>query len=236
MVLAAGEGIRLRPMTTDVPKPMVPVRGRPLLEHTVASLARQGVRDLVLNLHHCPETVRSHFGTGEQWGAHIQYSPEPRLLGTAGALTPWRAFFDSTFLVVYGDNLTTCDLSRLCRFHESAHALVSVALYWRDDPRQSGIADVDDHGRIRRFLEKPREDELFSRWVNAGLLVLEPGVIDLIPRDRPSDFGRELLPRWIAEGRPVFGYKMSSSERLWWIDTPDDIARVHEELTEREKT
>ncbi len=232
MILAAGEGTRLGALTALLPKPMVPILGRPLLEHTIGALSRQGVSDLVINLHHRPEAIRVHFLDGARWGVRILYSPEPALLGTAGALKPWRSFFDSTFLVVYGDNLLKCDVGRLLQFHRETHASVSVALFWRDDAWHSGIADVADNGRIVRFVEKPRQDDLFSRWVSAGLLVVEPEMIDRIPDDGPSDFGRELLPCWIDEGCDVFGYKLPAGERPLWIDTPEDLARVQAQMTE----
>jgi NDP-sugar pyrophosphorylase family protein len=227
MILAAGAGTRLGSVTVSLPKPMVPVLGLPLLEHTISALSRQGVRDLVINLHHCPEAIPGHFGDGTQWGVRIQYSPEASLLGTGGALMPWRSFFDSTFLVVYGDNLLKADVGRLLQFHRERKASVTVALLWRDDAWHSGIADVDEDGRILRFVEKPRRTELFSRWVSAGLLVVEPEVIDRIPADGASDFGRDLLPRWIAENRGVFGYKLLAEETPLWIDTPEDLARVY---------
>lgn len=232
MVLAAGEGRRLHPLTEQVLKPMVPLGGRPLLAYTIEALAKHGFQELVVNLHHCPDVVRDYFGDGADWHVRIQYSPEDRLRGTAGALAPWRRFFDSTCLVVYGDNLSTCDLTRLMRVHRDRRAEVTVALFWREDPWQSGVAELDDADRITRFVEKPSAPQVPSRWVNAGLIVLEPTLLDDIPDHAASDFGRELLPKWIANGRRVYGYRMSPQEKLWWIDTPEDMARVQRELNE----
>jgi mannose-1-phosphate guanylyltransferase len=230
-VLAAGAGTRLRPLTDDRPKPMIEVAGRPLLEHTIRRLARAGVDDVVVNLHYAGEVIERHLGDGRAWGMRIQYSYEPVLLGTAGALVPWRAHLsDGTFLVVYGDNLTTCRYEALLETHRRSEASVTLALFWRDDPTQSGIADVAADGRIVRFLEKPRPEDVFSHWVNAGLLALEPETLAWLPDGGAADFGRELLPRWVAEGRRVVGYRMSPQEQLWWIDTPADLARVRREL------
>lgn len=225
MVLAAGVGSRLRPVTDKLPKPMVPIGGAPLLEHTVTSLARQGVHEIVLNLHYLPEVITDHFGDGSAWGVAIRYSYEPRLLGTAGALVPWRSLFDSTFLLVYGDNLLTIDVAALVAWHRRHEALATVALFERDDTSQSGVAELAEDGRIVRFVEKPRPGETTSRWVNAGMLVLEPAAIDLLP-EGVSDFGRDLLPQWIDDGRRVVGYRMAPPECLQWIDTLDDLARV----------
>jgi NDP-sugar pyrophosphorylase family protein len=233
-VLAAGAGTRLRPLTDDRPKPMIEVAGRPILGHTIARLAKAGVTDLVINLHHAGEVLTAYVGDGGAWGVRVQYSPEAELLGTAGAIVPWRPYFaDGTFLVVYGDNLTTCRYADLLALHRRTGALATVALYWRDDPAQSGIADVGDDGRIHRFLEKPGPGQVFSHWVNAGVLALEPEALALMPAQGFSDFGRELLPRWVDQGRRVTGYRMSPGEGLWWIDTPEDLARVRRELEGR---
>jgi mannose-1-phosphate guanylyltransferase/phosphomannomutase len=228
-ILAAGEGSRLRPLTDTIPKPMVTLAGRPILEYAVEALARHGVRDLIMNLHHKPDVIRTYFGDGSRFGMRIQYSFEPMLLGTAGALAPWADFLDETFFLVYGDNLSTCDLTKLAAFHRARDAWATVALFWREDTRQSGVADLEPDGRIRRFVEKPAAGDVFSHWVNAGILVLEPACVADIPKGRPSDFGRELLPLWIAEGQPVYGYEMADDERLWWVDTPADLAHATRE-------
>jgi NDP-sugar pyrophosphorylase family protein len=229
-VLAAGAGTRLRPLTDTAPKPMVPIAGRPILEHNLRRLAEQGVSEVVMNLHHLPDVIREHFGDGSRLGLSIRYSYEPELLGTAGALRPWKHVFTEPFLLLYGDNLNGCDFRQLAAFHRARGAFATVALFWREDTSQSGIAETDDEGRVRRFLEKPPPDQAFSKWVNAGALFLEPAAVDLIPPAGAPDFSRELLPKWIAEGRAVYGYRMSAAEPLWWIDTPADLLRVQHEL------
>ncbi len=229
MILAAGEGTRLRPLTERMPKPMLRIGGRPILEHNIRLLAKHGIRELVINLHHCPDVVTSYFGDGHPWGVRITYSYEPVLLGTAGAVKNVADFFDSTFLVVYGDNLTTCDIGQLCSFHRQKSGLGTVGVFRRDNPTSSGIVALDEQDRITRFLEKPKPHEVFSHWVNAGLLVWETEVLDYIPANAPSDFGRDVLPALIAGGRPLYGYRMS--EGLWWIDTLEDYERLHK-LTE----
>lgn len=226
MVLAAGRGTRLRPLTERTPKPMIPVAGRPVLEHNILLLAKYGIRELVINLSHCPEAVTGHFGDGRAWGVSITYSYEPVLLGTAGAVKKVESFFDSTFLVVYGDNLTTCDLGQMCAFHHEKAGVGTIALFHRSDPMASGIVGIDKDDRIIRFLEKPTPQQVFSRWVNAGLLVLEPEVLPYIPADRPSDFGQDVLPALLSAGLPLYGYRMSGA--LWWIDIPKDYQRVQE--------
>jgi NDP-sugar pyrophosphorylase family protein len=234
MLLAAGEGRRLRPLTDNLPKPMIQVSGRPILEYTVRLLAQHGINELVVNLHHRPEAISNFFGDGCRWGVSITYSYEPELLGTAGAVKRMAHLFTETFFVVYGDNLTTCDLKRLLSYHRCKGGIGTVALHYREDPTSSGIVKLDDTDRITRFLEKPRPEEAFSHWVNAGILVLEPQVLDAIHNDGPADFGRDIFPVLLARGQPLYGYRMSEDEGLWWIDTLEDLSRVQTEW-EKEK-
>jgi mannose-1-phosphate guanylyltransferase len=224
MLLAAGEGRRLGSTTLDRPKPMLEIAGRPILDHNIRFLARHGIRDLIVNLHHCPETITQYFGDGASRGVRISYSYEPALLGTAGAVKNVWQHFDETFIVMYADNLTTCDLSRFIDFHRRKSGAATVALFHREDATASGIAELDGSDRIVRFLEKPRADEVFSRWVNAGILIMEPAVLDFIPNGRASDFGRDVLPAVLAAGQPIYGYRMT--EELWWVDSPEDLERT----------
>src|SRR3972149_4042044 len=174
MVLAAGEGRRLRPLTEQLPKPMVPLAGRPLLEYVVVWLRRYGVKDLVINLHHHPEAIRDHFGDGSAFDVHITYSYEPELLGTAGAINAVAHLFaEETFLIVYGDNVTNCDLARLVAYHRAKGGLSTIALHYREDVTQSGMVVTDDADRVTHFREKPPASEACSNWVNAGILVAE---------------------------------------------------------------
>jgi mannose-1-phosphate guanylyltransferase len=224
MLLAAGEGRRLGSTTLDRPKPMLEVAGRPILEHNIRFLSRHGIRDLIVNLHHCPETITQYFGDGASCGVRISYSYEPALLGTAGAVRNVSRYFDETFIVMYGDNLSTCDLTGLIDFHRRKSGVATVALFHREDATASGIAEMDGSDRIVRFLEKPRPDEVFSRWVNAGIIIMEPAVLNFIPEGCASDFGREVLPALLADGQPLYGYRMT--EELWWVDSPEDLERT----------
>jgi mannose-1-phosphate guanylyltransferase/phosphomannomutase len=211
-------------MTLDRPKPMLEIGGRPILEHNIRFLSRYGIRELIVNLHHCSEAITDYFGDGAAWGVQISYSYEPSLLGTAGAVKNVAHLLDQTFIVMYGDNLTTCDLGRLIEFHRRKRGIATAALFYREDATASGIAELDVNDRIVRFLEKPRSDEIFSRWVNAGILIMEPAVLDFIPKSSASDFGREVLPALLAANRPIFGYRMN--EELWWVDSPEDLERT----------
>lgn len=228
VLLAAGEGLRLGGVTADRPKPMIEIAGRPILEHNVRLLASYGIKDLIINLHHRPEVVVHHFGDGDSFGVHITYSHEASLLGTAGAVKKVADQLTATFLVIYADNLTDCDLCKLLEFHQRKQGVGTIALFHRENATASGIAELDANDRVLRFLEKPRPEEVFSPWVNAGILVLEPGVMDSIPPGRASDFGREVLPSVLAAEQPLYGYRMS--EGLWWVDSPEDLERTRRQF------
>jgi NDP-sugar pyrophosphorylase family protein len=227
LVLAAGEGQRLRPLTVDRPKPMLPVGGRPLLEHTILLLKKHGIEEIAINLHYQPWAIVSHFGQGEQWGVHIRYSVEERLLGSAGAARQLAWFLgDSSFLVFYGDLFTDLDLSDLIAAHRQASALLTMALYEVDNPTECGIVDLDGHSRVTRFVEKPSPDQVFSHLANAGVLVAEPEVLDLIPPDTAVDLGHHTLPQMLARKMPIAGYPIR--QRLIDIGTPEKYGRAQE--------
>ncbi len=229
MLLAAGQGIRLRPYTERLPKCMVPLDGRPLLEHTVRWLSHYGVTELIVNLNYLPEAITGYFDDGGPWGVHIFYSREETALGTAGGVRNARWFFDGPFLVWYGDNLSRCRIDRLWEMHRARGGVATVALYWREDVTRSGIVGLDcDTGRITRFLEKPRPEQVFSHWVNAGIMILEPEVLAAIPAQGAPDFGHDVLPALLAQGAKLYGYCLSPEEGLWWIDTPEDLQQVED--------
>ncbi len=226
MLLAAGRGTRLRPLTETVAKCMVEISGKPVLEHNVERLREFGVTDILINLHYLPKAVSNHFGDGSRFGVRIRYAYEPELLGTAGAVRNVATFFDAPFFVWYGDNLSSCRLDRLRAFHEAKGGLATIALHHRDDPTQSGIVGLDEADRITRFLEKPRPEQIFSHWVNAGIFVLDPRALAAIPQAGAPDFGRDVFPALLERGAPVYGYRMADDEELWWIDTFADYQNV----------
>jgi NDP-sugar pyrophosphorylase family protein len=224
MILAAGEGSRLHPLTADRPKPMIPIAGVPILEHNVRRLVQHGFNEIVINVHHRGDVIESHIGDGARFGATIHYSREERLLGTAGGVRRAMSLLGDRFLVVYGDNLSLCDFSALFVRHVESAAWMTMALYHREDPTSSGIVEVDAGWRVRRFLEKPSPHEVFSNWVNGGVLALDARVMDLIPENQPCDFGRDVVGALLALGAPVTGFPMGPD--LWWIDTLDDYERT----------
>lgn len=225
MVLAAGHGTRLLPLTKSVPKCMVPLWGRPILEHTLEWLVSFGVVDIIINVSHLAETVIDHFGNGHRWGANIRYSVEPEPLGTAGGVRNASWFFDGPFLVWYGDNFTRCDLMRLAQFHRAKSAVATMCLHYREDVSQSGIVELDSDDRVLRFVEKPRPTEVFSRWVNAGVYLCEPDVMRFIPDEGTPDFGHHVFPGLLMANQCISGYRLSAAEGLTWIDRPEDLQR-----------
>ena len=226
LLLAAGEGSRLRPLTEKLPKPMISLSGKPILEHNIELLVHHDIREIAINLHHYSEVVTDHFGDGSRFGVRITYSYEPELLGTAGAVKKLESHFQDTFLVIYSDNWIDCDLKRLLSFHHDHAGMATIVLHHRDDVSNSGVVAIDSKDRITRFVEKPKSSEILSHWVNAGVLVLEPKVLKYIPTGIPSDFGKEILPHLLEQGAELYGYRIRDSERIWWIDTPADLERM----------
>jgi len=221
MVLAAGRGTRLLPLTDRVPKPMIPIGERPLLEHVIRLLRQHGFDDLVINLSHLPDVIRNHFGDGRAFGVSIRYSFEPRMLGTAGALRPVADHFrGEDFLVYYADNLTNADLGGLWRDHEAADASVTVGLLWMPDPADRGIVGIDAQGRIDRWLEKPEPQQIFADYlINGGIYAMRPEVLDAIPSSGAPDFAADVLPRLLADGHRLYGHRLQG--QLLSTDTPE---------------
>ena len=224
LVLAAGEGRRLRPLTLRMPKPMVPVGGRPVLEHLLALLRRHGIDEVAINLHHRPDAIVDHFGDGRRFGVSITYSREARLLGSAGAARALDAFLADTFLVLYGDVLTDADLSALAARHRTTGAAGTIGVYAVPDPERCGIVALDPAGRVTRFVEKPAPDAGLGNLANSGILVLEPSVLREIPPDQPYDLGLHLFPRLLERGVPLFGERLDGY--ILDIGSPDRLAQA----------
>ncbi len=205
LVLAAGLGTRLAALQFEGPKPMLPIDGRPLLEHTVGLLRAHGVSEIAINLHYRAEAVVRHLGDGEAFGIKLVYSWEDRLLGTAGAAKRLERFLDQSFYVIYGDVLTDLDLSSLAAWHAVNQAVLTMALYRVDDPGRVGIVELGAGGRVERFREKPGPAEVSSNLASTGIFVAEPRILERIPADSFRDFGQHLIPSLLEEGLPVYG-------------------------------
>jgi mannose-1-phosphate guanylyltransferase/phosphomannomutase len=205
VVMAGGEGTRLRPLTSNQPKPMVPIVGRPCMEHILHLLKQHGFDEVVVTVAFMPQAIRTYFGAGETVGLSMSYSVEERPAGTAGSVRLAADQLDDTFLVISGDALCDVDLGALLRFHKEKGASVTIGLVSVDNPLEFGIVVTDEEGRIERFLEKPSWGQVFSDTVNTGIYVLEPEVLRHVPDDRPYDFSKELFPLLLEMGRPLYG-------------------------------
>jgi len=186
---------------------MMPVGGRPVLEHLVSLLSHHDIDEIAINLHYKPDAITDYFGDGQRFGVRITYSPEPELLGSAGAVKQLESLFTDTFVVIYGDVLTNLDLTAVIDRHRAQQAVGTIILHEVDDPARCGIVEVDPDGSIVRFVEKPRPGTTSGNLANAGIYVLEPDVLTLIPPGAPFDFGLDLFPLLLQRGVPLYGYR-----------------------------
>ncbi|HZK49456.1 MAG TPA: sugar phosphate nucleotidyltransferase [Thermoleophilia bacterium] len=205
VVMAGGQGTRLRPLTSNMPKPMVPVANKPTAQHILELLSRHGIRDVVMTVAFMPQLIQNFFGDGSSFGMQIDYCVEEVPLGTAGSVKNAQRFLDDTFLVISGDSLTDFDLTEIVDFHRARDAMVTIALKSVDNPLEFGVVIVDEHGRIERFLEKPGWGQVFSDTINTGIYVLEPEVLDHIPEGVSFDFSHQLFPHLYDSRKPLFG-------------------------------
>ena len=216
-LLAAGKGIRLKPLTDRIPKVMIPVAGKPILEYHVEQLAASGIREIFINLHHLPEKIKSYFQDGQKWGVHIKYSYERAILGTAGAVKRLeKSLAREPFLVIYGDNYLHSDYADLIAYAARKDGVGTVAVFKKNDVAGSGIVEVGRGQRILRFAEKPKAEEVFSHWINAGIYYFRPAVFEFIKSDY-SDFGFDVLPYLLQQGEKLYAYKLKTA--VWAVDS-----------------
>ena len=215
--MAGGEGTRLRPLTSNQPKPMVPIVGKPCIEHILELLRRHELNDVVITLAFMPQAIRSYFGDGEALGMNIAYSVEESPLGTAGSVRQAVAGGDEPVLVISGDALCDIDLTSLLDFHRERKAAVTIALKSVENPLEFGIVVTDSDDRIERFLEKPSWGQVFSDTINTGIYVIEPEVLRHVPAGEPYDFSKQLFPLLLEMGRPLYGYVADG----YWQDVGD---------------
>jgi NDP-sugar pyrophosphorylase family protein len=228
-ILAAGLGTRLRSLGLDVPKVMVPIGGKPLLEHHLELFKRQGIREFIVNLHYLPEKITDYFGDGSKFGVSIMYSREPELLGTAGAVKKMEMELrDGPFIVFYGDNLVHVDFGPLLEFHRVHQAQATVALFASPEPWTGGVVETDSDGRVLRFVEKPDRKQISTNLISAGILVVGPQVLDVIPAGQFYDFGRDVFPKLLAECRPV--YAMEPKAYIQDVGTPERLAKAQRDF------
>ncbi len=228
VILVGGQATRLRPLTTSIPKAMVPVLNVPFLEHVIRHLVRHGVSRVVLALQHLAQPVADYFGDGSRFGTEIVHVVEDSPRGTAGAIKNVESHLDDRFLVLNGDIFTDLDFTAMIDFHIRSRATATIALTPVEDPTAYGLIETDDTGRVTRFLEKPTRDEVTTNMINAGSYVLEPEVLGRIPPDVAVSIEREIFPGLVADGQPVYAFPSTG----YWMDagTPEKYLQLHRDL------
>ena len=215
VILVGGPGMRLRPLTDNKPKSVVPVLNRPFLEHTLAHLKQFGINDVVLAMSYLPDAIQKYFGDGERFGMRLTYCMEKEPLGTAGAVKNAEAHLDRPFIVLNGDDVfIELNLHEAFAFHNEKKAKATIFLTQVDNPSSFGVVETDTNQRVKRFIEKPPLAEAKTNWINAGGYILEPEVLEEIPPDQHYMFEKELFPRLLDIGQPVYGYIYKG----YWLD------------------
>ena len=204
--MAGGEGSRLRPLTSQRPKPLVPVAGRPIMEHILLLLRRHQVREVTATLQYLGASIRNHFGDGSEYGVSLSYSVEDSPLGTAGSVKLVEDQLEDPFIVISGDALTDIDLTAAVRFHRQRKAVATIVLKPVPNPLEYGVVVTDEEKRVQRFLEKPSWGEVFSDLANTGIYVLDPAVFGYFEKDTVVDWAADVFPRLLEDGRPVYGW------------------------------
>src|SRR5438105_4139232 len=212
--MAGGEGSRLRPLTSRYPKPLVPVVGTPVIEHILRLLRDHGIRQVVVTLAYLGADVRNHLGDGSELDMEIEYVVEDRPLGTAGSVRNAASLLDETFLVISGDAMTDLDLTSVIYRHREREAMASIVLHQVPNPLEYGVVVTDDHGNVKRFLEKPSWGEVFSDHANTGIYVVEPKVLEHIKPDTPADWSQDVFPAMLKRRQRLHGIVVDD----YWCD------------------
>jgi mannose-1-phosphate guanylyltransferase len=231
VILAGGEGTRLKPLTYKRPKPLIPIAGEPCVDYMIKSLVSAGFRRIIVTTGYMSDTLIKSIGDGKKFGASILYAFEESPAGTAGAVKNVEEFIDDTFVVASGDVLADVDIKALYDYHKEKNAVATMALTKVKNPTEFGIVGLDDDNRIIKFKEKPREEEIFSNLVNAGIYILEPEVVDYIPENQMFDFSKNVFPLLMEKGLSIYGAVISG---LWMdIGRPSDVLKATFEVVER---
>ena len=215
VLMAGGSGTRLRPLTCDLPKPMVPVLNRPIAEHIINLLKRHNITEVIATLYYLPDIMRDYFQDGSDFGVQMTYAvEEEQPLGTAGCVKNIQQWLDGTFITISGDAITDFDLNAAIAFHRQKKSKATLILTRVPNPVEFGVVITDPDGRINRFLEKPSLSEIFSDTVNTGTYILEPEVLDYLPENEESDFSKDLFPTLLEKDEPMYGYVAEG----YWCD------------------
>ncbi|HEY5584883.1 MAG TPA: mannose-1-phosphate guanyltransferase [Ruminiclostridium sp.] len=231
VIMAGGEGSRLRPLTCNRPKPMVPIVNKPVMEHIIELLKKYGIRDIAVTLQYMPEIIKDYFGDGSEFGVSLKYFTEDVPLGTAGSVKNAEEFLDETFIVISGDALTDINLDEALEFHRKSGAIATLVLKKVESPIEYGVVVTDPIGKITRFLEKPSWGEVFSDTVNTGIYVLEPKVLSYFKANQQFDFSKDLFPILLKQNMPMYGFV---TENYWCdIGDLDAYVAVHNDILDK---
>ncbi|UCE37677.1 MAG: NDP-sugar synthase [Thermoplasmata archaeon] len=231
VILAGGVGTRLKPLTYKRPKPLIPIAGEPCVDYVIKSLVSAGFKRILVTTGYMSDTLIKSIGDGKKFGASILYAFEEIPAGTAGAVKNVSQFLDKTFVVASGDVLADVDIKALYDYHRDKNAVATMALTKAENPTEYGIVGLDDNNRIVKFKEKPKEEEIFSNLINAGIYILEPEVLDFIPENTMFDFSKNVFPLLLENNRPIYGAPISG---LWMdIGRPHDLLEATFEVVKR---
>ncbi len=228
IVMAGGEGTRLRPLTCGTPKPMVPLLDRPMLDYAIEHLLRYGISDMAFTLGYQPSVITGYFEDHQPKDAYIEYYIEDVPLGTAGSVKNAAGFVDGTFIILSGDALTDIDLKQAVDAHRRSGAKATIVLKKMGNPSGYGVVITNADGFVERFVEKPGWEDVFSDTINTGLYVLEPDVLELVPQGQSFDFAKDLFPLMMNKGMPIYGHVASG----YWCDVGniESYIRAHEDM------
>jgi mannose-1-phosphate guanylyltransferase len=228
VILVGGEGTRLRPLTCNTPKVVVPVLNHPFLEHVITCLSKHNVVDIILAMGQVSEQIQSYFGDGSELGVKLTYSLENFPMGTAGAVKNAERLLDDSFIVFNGDIFTDLDLTAMVNFHREKKTMATIALTPVENPTIYGVVETDGEGKVRHFVEKPSFDEVTTNVINAGVYVLEPDILSHVASNTFFSFERDVFPPLLERGRAIYGYPFES----YWIDigTPEKYFRLNRDL------
>jgi mannose-1-phosphate guanylyltransferase len=228
LILVGGEATRLRPLTLNMPKAMVPVLNIPFLEHVIGYLSSHMVKEIILAQGHLPQPMIDYFQDGSRFHVKLVHALETQPLGTGGAIKNAQPYLNGTFLVLNGDIFTDLDITAMLKFHREKKAIATIALTPVEDPTAFGLVETDKEGRVTRFLEKPRWDQVTTNMINAGTLIMEEQVLKDIPAETKYSYERQLFPKLLERGEPIYAYP----SRAYWIDigTPEKYLQLHKDL------
>ncbi|QFT89841.1 D-glycero-alpha-D-manno-heptose 1-phosphate guanylyltransferase [Bacillus sp. THAF10] len=214
VVLAGGRGTRLNPLTLRLPKPLVPLLNKPVMEYSLQLLKAQGIQEIIVTLQYMGERIKNYFGDGSKWGVNITYLEEQTPLGTAGGVKNAEHLLKDPFIVISGDALTDFDLMAGVAFHRKKHSLFTIFMKEVRKTEKFGVMKTDYHGQVTKFIEKPKQHASFSKKVNTGIYIVDPSIFCLMKNDIEYDFSKDIFPKLIKNEMSLFGYKASG----YWKD------------------